>query len=466
MTSLPAASGPLQPVRAVEPVGPRYVVTGPGNLPAPIAVLVCALAYAAFSQGAFYVRELVTCTALLAAAAVATARAHGRSTVNAVPFVAVLAAAWAVASATLGGNAAAAAGPVALALCAGAAFVVVRAGSRSERESFATALLAVGCCVAVLGWLGVVLRVVPLALPDQQLWRAASSLTYANATAGLLVPLARLTERRALATRVAATLLLTGTLATLSRAGYLALAIGGVVLAARGGGVRRLVAAGWRPSLGALVAFAGLLPSMPASAPPRPFVALLALAGGVAAQALPRDRRTVQAVAGTAAALVVLAAFGAAEPLADATRRVGAARVTVASPDRAGEWSATWRVAREHPVTGVGPGNLDISWPAADGRLVMRAHYTHNEYLQLFAEQGAVGLALALALLAAAARSLRRTRREDAAPDWLAAGAAAALAAFLVHSAFDFVWHIPLIPLAVLAVVAAAGPAVDRKAVP
>ena len=59
---------------------------------------------------------------------------------------------------------------------------------------------------------------------------------------------------------------------------------------------------------------------------------------------------------------------------------------------------------------------------------------------------GAVGLVLLLALLIAAARVVWLARAAAPSPE-LWAGAAAGLAALAVHSAFDFLWHIPAIPL-------------------
>jgi hypothetical protein len=59
-----------------------------------------------------------------------------------------------------------------------------------SREMVLSGALAVGVAVAMTGWLGVALHQRLWGLPSQGLWRAASTLTYANATAALLVPLA------------------------------------------------------------------------------------------------------------------------------------------------------------------------------------------------------------------------------------------------------------------------------------
>jgi O-antigen ligase len=76
----------------------------------------------------------------------------------------------------------------------------------------------------------------------------------------------------------------------------------------------------------------------------------------------------------------------------------------------------------------------------------LRLLYAHDEYLQTLVELGAIGLALLLALLGAAALVVLR-RPDGGGYPAAAAGAVAALGALAVHSAFDFVWHVPVIPL-------------------
>jgi O-antigen ligase len=82
--------------------------------------------------------------------------------------------------------------------------------------------------------------------------------------------------------------------------------------------------------------------------------------------------------------------------------------------------------------------------------------YVHNEYLQVAVQLGMVGAALLLGLLVAVGWLLLRAtgpagrRSPDAG---LRAGVLAALAAFAVHSALDFTWHLPAIPLLIAALV-------------
>jgi O-antigen ligase len=93
----------------------------------------------------------------------------------------------------------------------------------------------------------------------------------------------------------------------------------------------------------------------------------------------------------------------------------------------------------------VGPGWRRFAWTAPDGRPRV-ARYAHNEYLQVLAELGVVGLGLVLTLLAALGRLVWK-RSGDAASPQLRAGAAAGLAAWAVHAAVDFGWHVPAVAL-------------------
>ena len=72
--------------------------------------------------------------------------------------------------------------------------------------------------------------------------------------------------------------------------------------------------------------------------------------------------------------------------------------------------------------------------------------YVHNEYVQTLAEVGAIGAALLAALLATTLRLLWRSRASERAPVFWA-GTVAACAAAVVHAGFDFVWHVPVVPL-------------------
>jgi len=422
-----------------------------GDAPPATVLAMAAVGAATVAQGAYHFTGQVL-TGLLLAGAVVVALAGRRFRLADLRFAPVPACAalglWAVVSAAAAGVPLSAAGPTVLLLCA---VVVVAVLCRSGGGQVVTGLLLVGGLVALSGLAGVAFRYEPWTLEDQGLWRAATTLTYANAGAGLLVPLVLLAAGRLAADRrsppmaVTACLLLAGAGATLSRGGFLALALGAAVLA-RSVGLRRLVGAASGPVAGALVVLGGLAPSMVVGHPPRPLLALAGLAAGLALAAVLTRRPR----AGAAVVVGAVILLGAGAGVAGALDPARSSRLTLASPDRAEEAAAALRVAADHPVTGAGPGQVVLTWRDADGRRLV-AHYAHNEYLQTAAELGFVGLALVLVL---AGGIFRETRR--GAGDPVRAAAGAGLAAVALHSGMDFLWHIPAIPLACAALAAVA----------
>ena len=422
------------------------------SLPLRALLLVVALVVAIAAQGAYYGagQQVVAMVLLLALLAALRARPWSRDDALLPPgWAGAALAAWAVASAAVAGDVTAAL-PV-IALLAGVAVVLlaVRRLSLGERDALAAAMVAIGLLTAATGWVGVSWRITPWALEDQGLWRAATTLTYANAAAGLLVPLALLAVARrvrpGVPATVAACLLLVGVGATLSRGGALALVVGAAVLAWLLGPGRTLRAAG-PPILGAVVALAGLVLSIPASSPPRPALAAAALVIGaivaVGASNLSSGLLALGLAAAVLAAFVVPAVGGRGGDAAGTGART---RLTIASPDRAAAARAALQLAAERPLTGTGPNRAVLTWVQNSRRVTSR--YVHNEYLQILAELGFVGFALLAVVLASLAQAVRRGRRH--APStavW--AGAAAGLAALAVHSALDFLWHLPAIPLA------------------
>jgi hypothetical protein len=413
-------------------------------------LLLAAAAAGLLGQGAFYARVrwylgvLVAAAALLALVAWPPTRDDARLP----PVVAALAlAAWAVADAALLGVPAAGAGPALLLLGLVAVLLVCRRLGSDDREVLLLGVVAVGLLVALAGWLGVAGRVGSWAWLGDGIWRASSTLTYPNAAAAVLVPLALVVLARlvevpgSLALALAATGLLAGAAATLSRAAALALAVGLVVLAGLRG-PRRTVRAALGPCLGALVALGGLVPSMPAAGPARPALALAGLGAGLAlAAVLARLRAAALVVGGVL--LGCLAVAVVASGVGDAARLVAETRITLASPDRSGAVGAALQVAAAHPLTGAGPGQADLRSRGVDGGTRIFG-YAHNEYAQVAAELGLVGLGLLAVLLVAMGRLLWSARAAGPpVAGW--AGVVAATAAFAVHSGFDFVWHLPAV---------------------
>jgi hypothetical protein len=84
----------------------------------------------------------------------------------------------------------------------------------------------------------------------------------------------------------------------------------------------------------------------------------------------------------------------------------------------------------------VGP-DRPLIFHAADGTL---AHFVHNEYLQIAADSGMVGLALLGLAALAVMRTIRRV-------DVVSSCAAAAFVCWAVAGGLDFDWHLPVVGL-------------------
>jgi len=93
-------------------------------------------------------------------------------------------------------------------------------------------------------------------------------------------------------------------------------------------------------------------------------------------------------------------------------------RVTTFDEDggRSDLWTVAWRMGEDYPIIGVGLNNFlehsgdYIRRPGEIERadqIVDQPHFVHNTYLQLFAENGLVGLALYLALIGACLRATK-----------------------------------------------------------
>ena len=103
-------------------------------------------------------------------------------------------------------------------------------------------------------------------------------------------------------------------------------------------------------------------------------------------------------------------------------------------------WSVAWKDFEEHPVLGSGPatfGNFFLNHRSTDEY----AHDAHNLYLESLAELGPLGLALVVVALGTPLLAL--TRRQDS----LAAVAAGAYVAFVLHAGVDWDWEWPAVSL-------------------
>lgn len=203
----------------------------------------------------------------------------------------------------------------------------------------------------------------------------------------------------------------------------------------------------------------------------------LAARHGTPPAALRFTRRRAQALLALALAAVVVAGLAAGVPskLSKAWRdfkRPSAPALTQNTLARFGSASGNqrydyWKVAVKassgHLLTGWGPGTYEFIW-------LSRAPYysyvqnAHSLYLETLTEDGVIGLGLVLAFLVtvtvAALRLAVRSRERERVR---AAGVAGACVAFMVGAAFDWVWQVPVLPVAFMLLAGAVLAAPDRS---
>ncbi|MFL6210369.1 MAG: O-antigen ligase family protein [Pyrinomonadaceae bacterium] len=146
--------------------------------------------------------------------------------------------------------------------------------------------------------------------------------------------------------------------------------------------------------------------------------------------------------------LIIGMVWVAGDPLAERLGAVraelGAEATDTSQAGRAAIWRATWRLARAHPVTGVGFGGYWIAitqYHEGSGELVPQQ--AHNDYLELFAGGGLFGLSLAGWFVY---KLTGRARLSLADPSTvrraIALGALTGLFGVAVHSLVDFGLHL------------------------
>jgi O-Antigen ligase len=313
-----------------------------------------------------------------------------------------------------------------------AAYGSVRLLSGSARDGAALAMVGLGAGCALLGLVGLTWRITPLALPAQGLWRMSSTVTYADA-AGVVCAVCLLLalgcDRYPVFLRAAVCLTSAGLLASQSRGAILACVCAGLLVP-------------WRRYTRfsvALIAGLALGVTAVATSPDSdavPLLGLTVLAAVLVAsidwqnaawwQMVKRGRLVVAAAAVCAAAVVT----------AIVHHELALRALAPSDGDRAAEWAAALHQWASSPLVGVGPDRT-LLLQAGGGST---AHFVHNEYLQVAADGGIVGLGI----LGVVAYSLMRVvARFDA----LATSSLAALVCFAIAGAFDFDWHLPIIGL-------------------
>jgi O-antigen ligase len=111
--------------------------------------------------------------------------------------------------------------------------------------------------------------------------------------------------------------------------------------------------------------------------------------------------------------------------------------------DRAHIWEVTLKVISRHMPLGAGYGALGVAYTAFDNRSGFeRVEQAHNDYLQVAADAGVVGILLGGAFLFFVFKpGLAVLRTENTFRRGIGLGAFAGCFAILVHSLFDFVLH-------------------------
>ncbi len=223
-----------------------------------------------------------------------------------------------------------------------------------------------------------------------------------------------------------------------SRAGWLALGVGalvllalepralrapGLLLGATGAAVVAAVTPTLEPDVALDRAEAGALPLAAALVALALLAAAVALAGPRVAAFLPLPDE-----AGRGLRLAALAALGL----------LLAAGVVGVGDQRRGYWEVALDQARDNPVLGDGAGTFVRHW-LAERDVPIGARDAHGLFVETLGELGPLGLALVVVVLALPFLSARRTPV-----------AAAALAAFATHAAFDWDWEMPVVTLPAL----------------
>jgi O-antigen ligase/Tfp pilus assembly protein PilF len=132
---------------------------------------------------------------------------------------------------------------------------------------------------------------------------------------------------------------------------------------------------------------------------------------------------------------------------------------------RSWDWWIGWEMFTDHPLTGVGLGNYKLNFLRYKAEFLAtsrgeaydfyidRAAQAHNEYVQVLAELGILGILAVASFLAVLAVTLwKRLRRNDEANRLDLLLFTCGIAAFLIHGLVSFPAHLPASSLALVLV--------------
>ncbi|HEY5111017.1 MAG TPA: O-antigen ligase family protein [Acidimicrobiales bacterium] len=313
-----------------------------------------------------------------------------------------------------------------------AAFLVVQSLDANQKQAVGQGVATLGGAAALVGFAGLIWRWYPMAMPAQHLWRLSTTLTYSDA-AGLLLAMSLLIALaggpRPWLSRLAVCLCAGGLVATQSRGAFVAFLCACALVPLRQYGlyVWPLLAG---TALGvAAVATSPSIGDVPWLAAAVVAALCVSIARVPGLDKLAVSRRAVLLLCAT----ILVALIGSVALLHS---EIALRALAPSNQDRAVEWSAAFHQFESSPFIGVGPDRL-LQFHATDGTY---AHFAHNEFLQIAADAGLVGLFLLALAFGALSRVVRRV-------DTLTSCAAASLVSVAVGGTFDFDWHLPVIGL-------------------
>lgn len=191
----------------------------------------------------------------------------------------------------------------------------------------------------------------------------------------------------------------------------------------------------------------------------------LGLAAAVVAAAL-LARHRLRALAFAAVATLAVVAF-APQTFWNRTQTIGAYELDASAQGRIRAWDTGFRALEERPLLGVGIGGYVASWDRFMPRNTReRAYASHNMWMQVLVELGALGTLAFGLMVALVGRGLWRSRKSQALGDearaLLASTAAVFVCGFTGGYAFSWFFYLLLgLAGAVIAIERAPAPAVE-----